>query len=145
MWIPVTLQGDVEYQGLPNIFLSLLVIKMVAALNTTQQPNCPFLKMPTIANFSWQILSEALINCHRTSSEAGTPLQLQVFISGRNRLENPGAKSLAAAFEVGDLWNQFSWCCGRGRGKCLSCLIPTFWGILFSGWPVREENLICKK
>nr|XP_058971510.1 ran GTPase-activating protein 1-like [Pocillopora verrucosa] len=47
-----------------------------------------------------KILSEALINCHRTSSEAGTPLQLQVFISGRNRLENPGAKSLAAAFET---------------------------------------------
>ena len=47
-----------------------------------------------------KILSEALIKCHKTSSEAGTPLQLQVFISGRNRLENPGAKSLAAAFEV---------------------------------------------
>ena len=48
----------------------------------------------------FKILSEALIKCHKTSSEAGTPLQLQVFISGRNRLENPGAKSLAAAFEV---------------------------------------------
>lgn len=47
-----------------------------------------------------KILSEALIQCHKTSSEAGTPLQLQVFISGRNRLENPGAKCLAAAFEV---------------------------------------------
>lgn len=47
-----------------------------------------------------KILSKALIDCHKTSSEAGTPLQLQVFISGRNRLENPGATSLAEAFQT---------------------------------------------
>ena len=48
----------------------------------------------------FQILSKALIDCHTTSSEAGFPLKLKIFISGRNRLENPGAKSLAEAFQV---------------------------------------------
>ncbi|XP_015779681.1 PREDICTED: ran GTPase-activating protein 1-like isoform X1 [Acropora digitifera] len=47
-----------------------------------------------------KILSKALIDCHKFSSEAGNPLQLKVFISGRNRLENPGAKSLAEAFQI---------------------------------------------
>ncbi|XP_044177192.1 ran GTPase-activating protein 1-like [Acropora millepora] len=47
-----------------------------------------------------KILSKALIDCHKSSSEEGSPLQLKVFISGRNRLENPGAKSLAEAFQI---------------------------------------------
>ncbi|XP_035682873.1 ran GTPase-activating protein 1-like [Branchiostoma floridae] len=47
-----------------------------------------------------QILSEALIECHTASSTEGKPLALKVFISGRNRLENPGAKALSKAFKV---------------------------------------------
>ena len=59
-----------------------------------------FMYINLICPVIFQILSEALIDCHTTSSEAGTPLKLKVFISGRNRLENPGAKSLAEAFQV---------------------------------------------
>ncbi|XP_066287641.1 ran GTPase-activating protein 1-like [Branchiostoma lanceolatum] len=47
-----------------------------------------------------QILSEALIECHTASSAEGKPLALKVFISGRNRLENPGAKALSKAFKI---------------------------------------------
>uniref|UniRef100_H2YNM0 Ran-GTPase activating protein 1 C-terminal domain-containing protein n=1 Tax=Ciona savignyi TaxID=51511 RepID=H2YNM0_CIOSA len=46
------------------------------------------------------ILADALIQCHKTSSEEGRPLKLKVFVAGRNRLENPGAKALAKAFRI---------------------------------------------
>lgn len=45
-----------------------------------------------------KMLAKALTECHRASVEAGTPLQLKVFIAGRNRLENPGATALATVF-----------------------------------------------
>ncbi len=38
--------------------------------------------------------------CHMKSSALGAPLQLKVFIAGRNRLENDGATALAQAFQV---------------------------------------------
>ena len=54
----------------------------------------------TIFFFRFQILSEAFIDCHKSSTAAGTPFALKVFISGRNRLENEGAKALSKAFKV---------------------------------------------
>ncbi|XP_073346511.1 ran GTPase-activating protein 1b [Pagrus major] len=47
-----------------------------------------------------KILAEALIECHRQSSAHGAPLKLRVFIAGRNRLENEGARALAKAFQI---------------------------------------------
>jgi len=47
-----------------------------------------------------KILSEAFIDCHKSSTTAGTPFALKVFISGRNRLENEGAKALSKAFKI---------------------------------------------
>lgn len=46
------------------------------------------------------MLSEALLDCHAASVKAGTPLELKVFIAGRNRLENKGATALAKVFEA---------------------------------------------
>ncbi|XP_031623299.1 ran GTPase-activating protein isoform X2 [Contarinia nasturtii] len=46
-----------------------------------------------------KMLSQALLDCYDASEKAGTPLQLKVFIAGRNRLENDGAKALAKVFE----------------------------------------------
>ncbi|KAG8009004.1 Ran GTPase-activating protein 1 [Nibea albiflora] len=45
-----------------------------------------------------KILADALIECHRQSSAHGAPLRLRVFIAGRNRLENEGARALSRAF-----------------------------------------------
>lgn len=45
-----------------------------------------------------KMLSKALLDCYESSVKAGTPLQLKVFIAGRNRLENEGAKALAQVF-----------------------------------------------
>ncbi|EDO31643.1 predicted protein [Nematostella vectensis] len=47
-----------------------------------------------------KLLSGALLDNHKSSTAAGTPLKLEVFISGRNRLENPGSKCLAEAFKT---------------------------------------------
>ncbi|TKS90100.1 Ran GTPase-activating protein 1 [Collichthys lucidus] len=47
-----------------------------------------------------KILAEALIECHRQSSAHGAPLRLRVFIAGRNRLENEGARALSRAFQL---------------------------------------------
>lgn len=46
------------------------------------------------------MLSQALLECHAASVRAGTPLQLKVFIAGRNRLENKGAQALAKVFQA---------------------------------------------
>ena len=40
------------------------------------------------------------MECYKTSSAAGTPLALRVFISGRGRLENEGSKALSEVFKV---------------------------------------------
>ncbi|KAJ8254362.1 hypothetical protein COCON_G00209740 [Conger conger] len=47
-----------------------------------------------------KILAAALTACHKQSSAQGAPLQLKVFIAGRNRLENEGATALAHAFQL---------------------------------------------
>jgi len=47
-----------------------------------------------------KILSEAFMECHKSSLAAGKHFALKVFISGRNRLEDPGAKALSEAFKV---------------------------------------------
>ncbi|XP_064170213.1 ran GTPase-activating protein 1a isoform X1 [Anguilla rostrata] len=47
-----------------------------------------------------KILAAALTECHKQSSAQGAPLQLKVFIAGRNRLENEGATALAHAFQL---------------------------------------------
>uniref|UniRef100_A0A3Q3KVH8 Ran GTPase-activating protein 1 n=1 Tax=Mastacembelus armatus TaxID=205130 RepID=A0A3Q3KVH8_9TELE len=47
-----------------------------------------------------KILAEALTECHKQSSALGAPLRLRVFIAGRNRLENEGARALARAFQL---------------------------------------------
>lgn len=50
------------------------------------------------------MLAKALSECYSSSVKAGTPLKLKVFIAGRNRLENDGAKALSQFFrEVGSL------------------------------------------
>ncbi|XP_017050524.2 ran GTPase-activating protein [Drosophila ficusphila] len=46
------------------------------------------------------MLSKALIDLHANAKKAGSPLQLRVFIGGRNRLENSGAKAIAAAIKT---------------------------------------------
>lgn len=46
------------------------------------------------------MLSQALLDCHAASVKVGTPLQLKVFIAGRNRLENEGAKAIAKVFQA---------------------------------------------
>lgn len=45
------------------------------------------------------MLALALLDCYDASVKAGTPLALKVFIAGRNRLENDGARALAKVFE----------------------------------------------
>jgi Ran GTPase-activating protein 1 len=45
-----------------------------------------------------KMLSQSLLKCHEDSVKAGTPLALKVFVAGRNRLENEGAKALAEVF-----------------------------------------------
>lgn len=47
-----------------------------------------------------KMLSKALLACHAASSKMGKPLPLKVFIAGRNRLENDGAKALAEVFDA---------------------------------------------
>jgi len=47
-----------------------------------------------------QMLAGCLMDCYKSSSAAGTPLALRVFISGRGRLENEGSTALAEVFKV---------------------------------------------
>lgn len=46
------------------------------------------------------MLSRALLNCHQAAADAGEMFALEEFTSGRNRLENEGAKAMAEVFEV---------------------------------------------
>jgi len=46
------------------------------------------------------MLAESLLACHSASVDAGQPLSLRVFVSGRGRLEDDGAIALAEAFKV---------------------------------------------
>ncbi|XP_019766376.1 ran GTPase-activating protein 1 [Dendroctonus ponderosae] len=47
-----------------------------------------------------KLLAAALTDCYNSSKAQGKPLALKVFIAGRNRLENDGAKALAAVFQM---------------------------------------------
>ena len=47
-----------------------------------------------------QLLAQALLRCHEEAALAGQKLALEVFVSGRNRLENEGAAALSEVFEV---------------------------------------------
>ena len=51
---------------------------------------------------SWpvKLLSRALLNCHEAAASAGHKFALEEFTSGRNRLENEGARAMAEVFEV---------------------------------------------
>lgn len=46
------------------------------------------------------MLAEVLEDTFQASSKAGKPLALRVFVSGRGRLENDGAKALSEVFKV---------------------------------------------
>ncbi|CAO1332234.1 unnamed protein product [Diamesa serratosioi] len=51
-----------------------------------------------------KMLAESLTINYNDSVKAGTPLELKVFVAGRNRLENEGAKALSAIFgKIGTL------------------------------------------
>ncbi|XP_076286300.1 ran GTPase activating protein [Lasioglossum baleicum] len=45
------------------------------------------------------MLAKALSDCYENSCKTGAPLALKVFVAGRNRLENEGAKALAQVFQ----------------------------------------------
>ncbi|KAL4230322.1 Ran GTPase-activating protein 1 [Mactra antiquata] len=47
-----------------------------------------------------KMLAECLMECYKSSKAAGTPLSLEVFISGRGRLENDGSKALSEVFKL---------------------------------------------
>ncbi|KAK9732163.1 RanGAP1 C-terminal domain [Popillia japonica] len=47
-----------------------------------------------------KLLAKALLDCYECSKNEGKPLALKVFIAGRNRLENDGAKALAEVFNT---------------------------------------------
>ncbi|KAK4877765.1 hypothetical protein RN001_010271 [Aquatica leii] len=47
-----------------------------------------------------KLLAEALLDCHKNSTLQGKALSLKIFIAGRNRLENDGAKALAKVFKT---------------------------------------------
>ncbi|KAI4471845.1 ran gtpase-activating protein 1 [Holotrichia oblita] len=47
-----------------------------------------------------KLLAKALLDCYECSKSEGKPLALKVFIAGRNRLENDGAKALAEVFNT---------------------------------------------
>ncbi|ESN91763.1 hypothetical protein HELRODRAFT_189800 [Helobdella robusta] len=46
-----------------------------------------------------KMLAESLQACYESSVKAGQPLSLEIFVSGRGRLENEGATALAGAFK----------------------------------------------
>jgi hypothetical protein len=48
----------------------------------------------------FQMLADCLMDCYNSSKAAGTPLALEVFISGRGRLENEGSTALSEVFKV---------------------------------------------
>jgi Ran GTPase-activating protein 1 len=56
------------------------------------------------------MVAEALMHCFEASSQEGKPLGLKVFIAGRSRLENTGAKLFAQVFAVGSRFTKFKAC-----------------------------------
>lgn len=78
---------------------------MVGLVDLIKSPTCYSLQQLKLNNCGLGIgggkmLAQALLDCHTASVKAGTPLQLKIFITGRNRLENEGAKALAGVFQA---------------------------------------------
>lgn len=76
---------------------------MVGLMELLSSPACYSLQELKLNNCGLGIgggkmLAKALLDCHNKSTAAGTPLELKVFIAGRNRLENEGAKALSKFF-----------------------------------------------
>ncbi|XP_055614078.1 ran GTPase-activating protein [Uranotaenia lowii] len=76
---------------------------MTGLVDLLQSPVCYTLQELKLNNCGLGIeggkmLSRALLACHAASKEKGKPLALKLFIAGRNRLENDGAKALANVF-----------------------------------------------
>ncbi|XP_062548834.1 ran GTPase-activating protein-like [Armigeres subalbatus] len=76
---------------------------MVGLIDLLQSASCFTLQELKLNNCGLGItgggmLAKALLACHAASSKQGRPLPLKVFIAGRNRLENDGAKALAEVF-----------------------------------------------
>ncbi|ALC39503.1 RanGap [Drosophila busckii] len=46
------------------------------------------------------MLSKAMLDLHANAKAAGTPLQLRIFVAGRNRLENVGATAISKIFKT---------------------------------------------
>ena len=54
------------------------------------------------------MLAAVLEDTYVASSAQGKPLALKVFVSGRGRLENEGAKALSEVFKVSlAMWSEF--------------------------------------
>ena len=54
------------------------------------------------------MLAAVLEDTYVASSAQGRPLALKVFVSGRGRLENEGAKALSEVFKVSlAMWSEF--------------------------------------
>ncbi|XP_013775322.1 ran GTPase-activating protein 1-like [Limulus polyphemus] len=47
-----------------------------------------------------KMLAQALMDSHKASKNTATPFSLKVFVCGRNRLENEGAKAFASVFKA---------------------------------------------
>ncbi|KAK7791512.1 hypothetical protein R5R35_010892 [Gryllus longicercus] len=47
-----------------------------------------------------KMLAKGLLDCYTKGKEIGKPLRLRVFVAGRNRLENDGARALAEVFKT---------------------------------------------
>ncbi|KAJ4438983.1 hypothetical protein ANN_14937 [Periplaneta americana] len=70
-----------------------------------RSPSCHLLQILKLNNnglgiSGGKMLSRALLDCYNNSRESGKTLALKVFIAGRNRLENEGAKALAEVFRT---------------------------------------------
>ncbi|XP_050077371.1 ran GTPase-activating protein [Anopheles maculipalpis] len=76
---------------------------MVGLVDLLKSPTCYTLEQLKLNNCGLGIqggtmLAEALLEGHSASKRVGKPLALKVFIAGRNRLENAGAKALSETF-----------------------------------------------
>ncbi|XP_026666831.1 ran GTPase-activating protein 1 isoform X2 [Ceratina calcarata] len=82
--------GPIGIQGLANFLTSDTCYSLrVLRLNNNGLGIC-----------GGEMLAKALSDCYDNSCRAGSPpLALKVFVAGRNRLENDGAKALASVFQ----------------------------------------------
>ncbi|XP_058824611.1 ran GTPase-activating protein [Topomyia yanbarensis] len=76
---------------------------MTGLVDLLKSPTCFTLRELKLNNCGLGItggkmLAKALLACYEESSKKGKPFALRLFIAGRNRLENDGAKALAEVF-----------------------------------------------